>query len=145
MVRASADVLGTRAALVSANLITYTTPEAIKDELESFCNDPQKLEAFYKEVTASMAAAAPQRKSSSTSSSVLRAYRPTLGSGMDIDSSIPDIRLPERLMGGSGWQGGRKVSPQVQVQTQPVVGESGSGNAAGEEKLKDSPKRKHMG
>ena len=53
----SADVLGSRRALGSSGLLTYVTPEQIKDDLESFCNDRERLDAFYREVTAAIQSA----------------------------------------------------------------------------------------
>ena len=110
MVRASSDVLGSKAALATSGMAMYITPEQIFWDLEEFCNDKMKLEAFYKEV-----AAAPTlipRRSSSTSSSALRPVK-------DLDTSIPELILPASLaptispVSSTGWRKGRKVSPNL--------------------------------
>ena len=110
MVRASSDVLGSKAALATSGMATYITPEQIFWDLEEFCNDAVKLEAFYKEV----AAAPPSipRRSSSTSSSALKPVR-------DLEMSIPELILPASLaptmspISGSGLRKGRKLSPNL--------------------------------
>lgn len=84
LVRASSDVLG--ASLSQTNLSNWQTPETIKDELEAFCSDQSKLEAFYREVPAA-----------SKGSSSSNAIRPTQPPGLD--TSIPSLQLPERLIG----------------------------------------------
>ena len=102
--RVTADVFGNRAALASSGFATYITPEQIKDDLETFTSSPSKLEAFYREVSNTMAT--PRRGSSS--SSVLRPDQ-----GPDI--SIPEIRLPPSLVAranieGTAGGGGRRVA-----------------------------------
>jgi DEP domain-containing protein 5 len=91
LVRASSDVLGSRDALNASGMAAYTTPEQIKDELEEFCHDSEKLTAFYKEV--SERAPPLTRKSGSSSSSVLRPV-PEYG----LENSIPDLRLPASVV-----------------------------------------------
>jgi len=83
LVRASSDVLG--ASLPQSTISAYQTPESIKNELETFCSDAARLEAFYRE-------APPASKRSSSSA----ALRPSAPPGLD--SSIPSLQLPERLM-----------------------------------------------
>ena len=102
--RVTADVFGNRAALASSGFATYITPEQIKDDLETFTSSPSKLEAFYREVSNTMAT--PRRGSSS--SSVLRPDQ-----GPDI--SIPEIRLPPSLVAranieGTAGGGGRRAA-----------------------------------
>jgi DEP domain-containing protein 5 len=91
LVRASSDVLGSTDALNASDIATSITPEQIKDELEQFCHDAKKLQAFYKET--SERGPPLTRKSGSSSSSVLR---PVPGCGLD--SSIPDLRLPSSVV-----------------------------------------------
>ena len=111
MVHASSDVIfGNKAALNASGMATYITPEQIFWDLEEFCSDRAKLEAFYREV----ATAPPTvpRKSSSSSSSALRPVG-------DLDMSIPELRLPPSLAPamiagmGSVSRFGRKVSPSL--------------------------------
>jgi hypothetical protein len=86
------------------------TPEQVFWELEEFCNDKAKLEAFYKEV----AAAPPSipRRSSSSSSSALKPVR-------DLDMSIPELTLPASLASAMSLfpintsKKGRKASPNL--------------------------------
>jgi DEP domain-containing protein 5 len=91
LVRASSDVLGSRDALSASGMAAYTTPEQIKDELEAFCHDSEKLTAFYKEF--SERGPPLTRKSGSSSSSVLRPV-PEYG----LENSIPDLRLPASVV-----------------------------------------------
>lgn len=91
LVRASSDVLGSKDALYASGMAAYITPEQIKDELEEFCHDAEKLGAFYKEI--SERGPPMTRKSGSGSSSVLRPV-PEHG----LENSIPDLRLPASLV-----------------------------------------------
>ncbi len=108
MVYASSDVFGSKAALTTSGMQKYITPEQIFWELDDFCKDKGKLEAFYKEVTSAPPAA--PRKSSSSGSSALRPVG-------DLDMSIPELRLPPSLSPavaagiGSVSRFGRKTSP----------------------------------
>jgi 3-dehydroquinate dehydratase len=114
VVCASSDVLGSKAALTTSGMAAYITPEQIFWELEDFCNDKAKLEAFYKEV-ATAPPSIPRRRSSSTSSS--SALRPV----RDSEMSIPELVLPASLApttmspwsAGSGARKVRKASPNV--------------------------------
>jgi DEP domain-containing protein 5 len=121
MVRASSDVLGSKAALATSGMAMYITPEQIFWDLEEFCNDKAKLEAFYKEVA--IAPPSIPRRSSSSSSSALKPVR-------DLEMSIPELVLPASLaptmspVSSSTLRKGRKVSPSL--------GEAG----------KESPRRK---
>jgi hypothetical protein len=123
MVRASSDVLGSKAALASSGMATYVTPEQVFWELEEFCNDKAKLEAFYKEVAATPPSI--PRRSSSSSSSALKPVR-------DLEMSIPELILPASLAPAMSpasvttSRNSRKVSPNL--------GEIG----------KESPRRKPM-
>ena len=90
MVRATADVFGNKAALKAGGMATYITPEQIKWDLEDFCSDKSALEQFFKDVAAQPPV--PQRKASSTSSSILRPVR-----GGELDNSIPELVLPASL------------------------------------------------
>lgn len=102
-----ADTLGSRRALIASGFSHYVTPEQIKDDLEAFCNDKDRLEAFYREVTATLpsnsaaqgggtgtGAAGEKRRSGGTSSSLLRPIREPVG-GEDI--AIPEFNLPEAV------------------------------------------------
>jgi hypothetical protein len=117
MVQASSDVLGSKAALAASGMATYITPEQIFWDLEEFCNDKAKLEAFYKEVA--VAPPSIPRRSSSTSSSALKPVR-------DLEMSIPELILPASLaptmspVSGSTLRKGRMVSPSL--------GEAGRGS-----------------
>ena len=91
LVRASSDVLDSRDVLNASGMATFVTPEQIKCELEEFCNDVERLKAFYKEV--SERGFPMPKKSGSTSSSVLRPV-PEYG----LESSIPDLRLPASVV-----------------------------------------------
>jgi hypothetical protein len=88
MVRASSDVLSSKAALATSGMATYITPDQIFWDLEEFCNEKAKLEAYYKEVV--VAPSSMPRRSSSTSSSVLKPVR-------DLEMSIPELILPASL------------------------------------------------
>jgi DEP domain-containing protein 5 len=50
----TADVLGTRRARIASGLTHYVTPEQIKEDLETMCQDVQLLDDFYREVTATL-------------------------------------------------------------------------------------------
>ena len=115
----SADVFGSRRALGTSGLLQYVTPEQVKDDLEGFCRDAGKLEAFYKEITASMQPpqqqeGRPKRQGTggtgmgSTSSSLLRPVKEegleaveALEGGLGIRAGmgIPEFELPESLTG----------------------------------------------
>lgn len=126
----TADVLGTRRALIASGLTHYVTPEQIKDDIESFCQDAEQLELFYQEVTAALPAqqAALQERdkespastngkeilirTSTTSSSSLR---PVKDADSERGMEIPELSLPvpkyvnlnmaamkKRQFGGSG-------------------------------------------
>ena len=115
----SADVFGRRA-LGTSGIATYVTPEQIKDDLDAFCADEGKLQAFFKEVTAAMvppllqqqdiagAGAKPKRQGTTggTSSSLLRPVRESelegLDGGEEWGLGIPEFRLPESLQGRRG-------------------------------------------
>lgn len=112
LVRASSDVLGSRDALNASGMAGFITPEQIKDELEEFCHDAEKLTAFYKEL--SERGPAVTRKSGSSSSSALRPV-PEHG----LENSIPDLRLPASLVTRAttpakslGMGLNKKISPQ---------------------------------
>ncbi|KEF53934.1 uncharacterized protein A1O9_09729 [Exophiala aquamarina CBS 119918] len=109
-----ADTFGSRRALVASGFSHYVTPEQIKDDLETFCNDKNRLEAFYREVTATLPQSAAatgtpggvgplptsansigeKRRSGGTSSSMLRPIREP-PNGEDI--AIPELNLPEAV------------------------------------------------
>ncbi|RVX67161.1 hypothetical protein B0A52_08595 [Exophiala mesophila] len=105
-----ADTFGSRRALAATGFSHYVTPEQIKDDLESFCRDRERLEAFFKEVTATLpvvattgngsgvgaAGAGEKRRSGGTSSTLLRPIREPVG-GEDgvMGSDIPEFNLPE--------------------------------------------------
>ena len=98
---ATAEVFGSRKALSAAGYASFVTPEQIKDDLETFCENKEKLEMFYREVTA-MAAAHPKEKGTpqqhartgmGSSSSLLRPVREGDESGIE----IPEFKLPEAV------------------------------------------------
>ncbi len=115
----SADVFGSRRALGTSSLATYVTTEQIKDDLEGFCRDSEKLEAFYKDATAAIQP--PQQQEGrakrqvigevgmgSTSSSLLRPVKESEletvealegGLGTGAGMGIPEFKLPESLTG----------------------------------------------
>ena len=116
--RISADVFGTRIhPAVTSNISHFITPEQIKDDLEYFCTDPVRLEAFYREVSQTMVTATPRQdavgagananaKRGSTSSSLLRPVVEVTGVEGDelslegkTGGGIPEFRLPESLAG----------------------------------------------
>ena len=110
--RISADVFGTRAhPAVTSDVSHFITPEQIKDDLESFCNDSARLEAFYREVSQTLVIATPRQdavgaKRGSTSSSLLRPVVEVTGVDGDelslegkTGGGIPEFRLPESLAG----------------------------------------------
>jgi len=144
MMRASADVLpGSKAVPNSSTVGAYVTPEQIKNELEAFCHDKDKLHAFYKGVTAEAAAAtttAAPKKTASTSSSVLRPIR-------EPDPFIPDLRLPESVSSAMStvMSSARRVVSAERGEVS--VRDIGGGNRSLREKDKgsDSPRRKPTG
>jgi len=110
-----ADTFGSRRALAASGFSHYVTPEQIKDDLEAFCSDKGRLEAFYREVSATLptptsasaSAGTPgagtgapgssvveKRRSGGTSSSMLRPIREP-PSGEDV--AIPEFNLPEAV------------------------------------------------
>ncbi len=111
LVRASSDVLGSRDALNASGMAAFITPEQIKDDLEDFCHDVEKLKAFYKEI--SDRGPPMTRKSGSTSSSVLRPV-PEYG----LENSIPDLLLPASVVttatsaAKNGVGSSKRTSPQ---------------------------------
>jgi hypothetical protein len=135
--KVTADVLGTRRALIASGLTHYVTPEQIKDDIESFCQDVTQLEDFYKEVTATLLPlqqagmrgqeSSPQMgattngkdlrvRTGKTSSSLLRPVRETeldSENGMDMNVEIPEFKLPD--------------PKYVNVKRQPGGGVSGQG------------------
>ena len=109
-----ADTFGSRRALIASGFSHYVTPEQIKDDLEVFCSDKDRLELFYREVTATLpgnnggggvaaqgmagsgaaSTVGEKRRSGGTSSSMLRPIREP-PSGEDI--AIPEFNLPEAV------------------------------------------------
>ena len=105
----TADVYGSRRPLIASALSHYFTPEQIKDDLEAFCTDAERLDAFFKEVTATLPAhqAALRerererdrelgRTAGKSGSSLLRPSRGPGGEG-DGEGGIPEFRLPEAV------------------------------------------------
>ena len=122
----SADVLGSKRALGTSGLLTYVTPEQIKDDLESFCRDRERLGDFYRQVSEMVvlpqshlhgatsegrsggSGAGPRRQGTtgSTSSSLLRPVKESelenvegegVGGGGGLGLGIPEFRLPESV------------------------------------------------
>ncbi|KAG9768763.1 hypothetical protein KCU88_g7096, partial [Aureobasidium melanogenum] len=92
-----------RCGLVRSGIAQYVTPEQIKDELEAFCQDRDRLDAFFREVTATLPAqqaALKERErergkagnSGGTSSSLLRPIREP-----ESERGIPEFNLPEAI------------------------------------------------
>ncbi|KAL2415155.1 Vacuolar membrane-associated protein iml1 [Exophiala dermatitidis] len=92
-----------RGGLVRSGIAQYVTPEQIKDELEAFCQDRDRLDAFFREVTATLPAqqaALKERErergkagnSGGTSSSLLRPIREP-----ESERGIPEFNLPEAI------------------------------------------------
>ncbi|KAJ9495558.1 vacuolar membrane-associated protein iml1 [Exophiala xenobiotica] len=87
----------------------YITPEQIKDDLEAFCHDKKRLEAFYRDVSATLPQMVSQRdkerenrkagggSTGGTSSSLLRPVREVMVEG---DVGIPEFKLPEAVSSG---------------------------------------------
>ncbi|EXJ91916.1 hypothetical protein A1O3_00466 [Capronia epimyces CBS 606.96] len=102
-VAVTADVFGGgRRSLVRSGISHYVTPEQIKDDIEAFCRDRDRLEAFFREVTATLPAqqaAIRERErraaSGGTSSSLLRPIREPESEG-----GIPEFNLPEAVSSG---------------------------------------------
>ena len=114
MVRATADVFGNKAALKAGGMAAYITPEQIKWDLEDFCSDKSALEQFFRDVAAQPPV--PQRKASSTSSSILRPVR-----GGELDNSIPELVLPASLA-ESGSVGSLTAAMKAGTKTSPGTG-----------------------
>ena len=117
LVRASAEVLGSEDAVKASSFSHFVTPEQIKFELEEFCQDENRLTRFYHETTPRElpAMGTPISKKSLSSSSSVRPIK----EGLEV--SIPDLRLPARLVENAAYAAGsafgyspglaRKVSP----------------------------------
>ncbi|OAP57199.1 hypothetical protein AYL99_07937 [Fonsecaea erecta] len=144
--KVTADVLGTRRALIASGFTHYVTPEQIKDDLEAFCSDKERLDLFYREATATLPAqhaALRERerererdheryvgvgrdrgyRTAGTGSSLLRPIREP-----DAETGIPEFRLPDPLNIGL-----RKndVSMSLSVSVSGSGPGSGSGFAPG--------------
>lgn len=96
-----ADVFGSagRRTLLRPGFTQYVTPEQIKDDLEAFCHDKDRLDAFFREVSATLPAqqaAIRERErragSGGTSSSLLRPIREP-----ESERGIPEFNLPEAV------------------------------------------------
>ncbi|KIW87506.1 uncharacterized protein Z519_11829 [Cladophialophora bantiana CBS 173.52] len=114
--KVTADVLGTRRALIASGFTHYVTPEQIKDDLEAFCGDKDRLELFYREVSATLPAqqaALRERERDREHGGYVggpsigrdRGYR-TAGTGSSLlrpirepetERAIPEFRLPDPL------------------------------------------------
>ncbi|KAL6251844.1 vacuolar membrane-associated protein iml1 [Rhinocladiella similis] len=106
----TADVFGSgrQSLLLSGNIPgQYITPEQIKDDLETFCHDRDRLEAFYREVSATLPQIVSQRErererktgstgGGGTSSSLLRPVKEVTVEG---ETGIPEFKLPEAVTG----------------------------------------------
>lgn len=117
ILRATSDVLGT--SLAGSKLASAITPESIKNELESFCQNATGLEAFYKEVyeKATPPSSTPPTLRSPYAGSLLDANIPTLGLPPGIltrDTSPTPMRLSNVPgVGSSIPQLGRRASTQI--------------------------------
>ncbi|KAK5092657.1 vacuolar membrane-associated protein iml1 [Exophiala xenobiotica] len=99
-----ADSFGPKSTFIATGLWnTLITPEQIKDDLEAFCQDKARLEAFYKEVAN---APTPQigghgggsrKATGSSSSSMLRPVREVPGTLASDITGIPAFELPEAV------------------------------------------------
>ncbi|KAF7513011.1 hypothetical protein GJ744_011277 [Endocarpon pusillum] len=119
LVRASSDVPGSRDALNASGMAAFITPEQIKDDLEEFCHDTEKLIAFYKET--SERGLPVTRKSGSRSSSSL--LGPVAEHGLE--NSIPDLRLPASLV-TTATTPAKSLGIGLNKKTSPQPGRRGS-------------------
>ncbi|OAG41530.1 hypothetical protein AYO21_04232 [Fonsecaea monophora] len=144
--KVTADVLGTRRALIASGFSHFVTPEQIKDDLEAFCADRERLDTFYKEVTATLPAqhaamrererdreheryggngplGAKDRgyRTAGTGSSLLRPIREP-----ESETGIPEFRLPDPLN-----MGFRKKDVSVVVSGSAPGSGSGTGTGTG--------------
>jgi len=99
-----ADIFGPRSSFVATGLWnTLITPEQIKDDLEAFCQDKARLEAFYKEVAnaptpqTSGHGSGSRKATGSSSSSMLRPVREVPGTLASDIMGIPAFELPEAV------------------------------------------------
>ncbi|KAJ9617403.1 vacuolar membrane-associated protein iml1 [Knufia peltigerae] len=109
----TADVFGAgrQSLLLGGNVpAQYITPEQIKDDLEALCHDRDRLEAFYREVAATLPQVVGQRDrereqrkqtggstgTGGTSSSLLRPVKEVTVEG---EIGIPEFKLPEAVTG----------------------------------------------
>jgi hypothetical protein len=115
--RATSDVLGP--SFAGSKLAPITTPESIKNELETFCRNKEGLEAFYKDVfeKATPPSATPPSLRSPYAGSLLDANIPTLGLPPGVlvrDTSPSPMRLSNVPgVGSSVPQLGRRPSVQI--------------------------------
>jgi hypothetical protein len=105
--------------LAGSKLASVITPESIKNELETFCQNAAGLELFYKEVyeKATPPSATPPTLRSPYASSLLDANIPTLGLPPGVlarDASPSPMRLSNVPgVGSSMAQLGRRPSVQI--------------------------------
>ncbi|KAK5939026.1 vacuolar membrane-associated protein iml1 [Knufia obscura] len=99
-----ADVFGLKSKFAATGLWnTLITPEQIKDDLEAFCQDKARLEAFYKEVANAPAphvggpGSASRKATGSSSSSMLRPVKEVPGTMESDITGIPAFELPEAV------------------------------------------------
>ena len=103
----------------------FTTPEAIKKDLETFCTDVDALETFYAEIL--------DRSSTSISSTPSMGTKtPSKGPETPFnESSIPTLALPGSLMskGKKGEVGEKRPEMKTRIigEENPQVGETASG------------------
>lgn len=101
---AIADSFGPRSTFAATGQWnTLITPERIKDDLETFCQDKSRLEQFYKEVAnapthiSSGQGSGSRKTTGSSSSSLLRPIREVPGTMASDITGIPAFELPEAV------------------------------------------------
>jgi hypothetical protein len=99
-----ADSFGPKSAFAATGLWnTLITPEQIKDDLETFCNDKVRLEQFYREVANAPTpmsggpGSGSRKTTGSSSSSLLRPIREVPGTMAGDITGIPGLELPEAV------------------------------------------------
>ncbi|OCT44625.1 Vacuolar membrane-associated protein iml1 [Cladophialophora carrionii] len=131
----TADVLGTRRALIASGLTHYVTPEQIKDDIESFCQDVAQLDDFYKEVTATLLPAlqASLRDGTAAVAAAASSSSPQMGASM---SSITTTNVNGN---GNGKEArvrtGKTSSSLLRPLREPVTVSEGIGMGMGVETI----------
>ena len=90
--------LGSRGTLDMSSMTDWVEPSCVREELEAFCQDAEKLQAFYKETIEQYGGGGgggggSGRRNDSDSSTALRPLPE-----QELESSIPDLRLPASVV-----------------------------------------------